>query len=101
MKYELDLGKDLGVEDCTYVAKGDTVGDIIGQVKSHLEEKHGMDIPEKQAIIQNKVDRPLYTEKIWLLIERLRERLKLADVDRPEEDLLDLPPGVPPPQRPI
>lgn len=85
-------GKDLGIDNCDFIARGKTAGDIVESMFDHLEREHDMDLPPvdetlemyqtdveafdfRRAAVVN-AEMPL-DEGVQLIIRRLKEKLDL------------------------
>lgn len=87
-------GKDLGIENCDFVARGKTAGDVVESMFDHLEKEHDMHMPEvketlemyqghieafdyRRAAVVN-AEMPL-DEGVKIIIQRLKEKLDLPE----------------------
>jgi predicted small metal-binding protein len=72
---------DLGIRDCSWVARGETAGDVVEQVVRHLRREQDINMPNPEQIIEGQVyDDPMDTldPAVATLVERLREELNLG-----------------------
>ncbi|OJX43929.1 MAG: hypothetical protein BGO78_02910 [Chloroflexi bacterium 44-23] len=85
--------KELGVENCSFVARGITAGDVIEEMFDHLEKKHDFNMPDAETTLEmymtdleeydlNNVtalntELPL-DEGVKLIVQRLKEKLNLS-----------------------
>ena len=85
-------GKELGIENCSFTARGKTAGDIVKSIFDHLESEHDMHMPsveETLEMYQTDVDAFDYRraavvnaempldEGVQLIIRRLKDKLDL------------------------
>ncbi len=85
-------GKELGIENCSFTARGKTAGDVLESMFDHLESEHDMHMPDvketlemyqtdieafdfRRAAVVN-AEMPL-DEGVQLVIRRLKEKLDL------------------------
>ena len=71
---------ELGIAGCDFVARGETVGDVVEQVVQHLHSEHDIELPDADAILEGRVgDNPniVGSKQEFLIIERLRESLDI------------------------
>jgi len=81
MAKKLD-GKQLGVEGCDLVAEG-TAGEVVRQFVDHLRDKHGIDMPDADRILQDEVSEEDVAEGrisrgAWIVTERLQDKLEIV-----------------------
>lgn len=87
-------GKDLGIDNCNYVASGQTAGDVLKKMVAHLEQEHNMHMPPADDLLdlfQTEQDRFDWTlapvvnarfpldEGAILVLRRLKEKLHLPN----------------------
>ena len=85
--------KELGIVDCTFSASGQTAGEVLEKMITHLRSEHDLDMPEAEEILSNPKkpeDLTLVVPEIWitrhprmdeevrLVTERLVEKLNLS-----------------------
>ena len=74
--------RKLGVEDCDWVARGETPADVVEEVVGHLRSEHGLDMPDTEKILGADFSAdPLETDLepgIMTLVTRLREELNIV-----------------------
>jgi predicted small metal-binding protein len=81
--------KDLGVVDCDWTVKGETPADIVEQAVKHLEDRHGMEMPEPETILDGKLtDQPFESgvdQAVRVVVQRMQEALDIARPDTPTD----------------
>jgi len=89
---------ELGVQDCDFVARGETPKETVDEMVAHLEEEHNIDLPEPHVIMEDYPTEESFLEKIAeafagepdketrLIVQRLRETL---DIGVQEESQLE------------
>jgi len=73
----------LGVANCDYVARGEAAADVVEDMVEHLEDEHGIDMPDTEDIMGG-ID---YEDKVFgsidpaaaLIVRRMRETLNIQD----------------------
>ena len=79
---------ELGIKDCDFVASGETAGDVVRQIVSHLREEHDIRLPNADQILsgEDRAD-PLgpVDPAAALIVERLTEALDLRPLEGPAE----------------
>jgi predicted small metal-binding protein len=75
-------GKQLGIEGCDFVAEG-TAGEVVRQFVDHLRDKHGIDMPDADQILQDEVSEEDVAEGrisrgAWIVTERLQDKLEIV-----------------------
>ncbi len=85
MEYRV-TGKQVGVNGCTYTAKGSTAGEAFTQMLTHLRDEHDLELPDPEDVLENRSDESTWNRAAQLIIQRLRERLHLhwSQIGRPE-----------------
>ena len=80
---------DLGVADCDFIARGEAPREIVDPMVRHLEEEHGMDMPNPEVILDTYPDQDNFIQSLaqalttkpdketQLVIKRLRQKLNL------------------------
>lgn len=81
----------LGVADCGYVARGETTGDALEDMIEHLDEEHDVELPEPDAIIENRVDEDLLDGEARVIVGRLQDQLNVADSEEGVPDVTEAP----------
>jgi len=71
---------ELGVEDCDFIASGETPGEVVTQFVEHLESEHDIDMPDVDSILKDKMttDEFLgggFDEDAIMVVRRLQEKL--------------------------
>jgi predicted small metal-binding protein len=92
---------ELGVADCDYVARGETTGDVLEDMSEHLKTEHDIELPETEEIVKGLVDEDDLDSEARIIVDRLQERLAIAegeDRDVVDSDV-DVGIPVPPPQQ--
>jgi predicted small metal-binding protein len=72
----------LGVANCDYVARGESAADVVEAMVNHLEDKHGIDMPDIEDIMQGTDHAGVFEERdpaANLMVRRMRETLNLQD----------------------
>ncbi len=70
----------LGVENCDYVAEGETAGDVVTDMVKHLRARHGIDMPDEEVIISGKTRESILEQvdpQVKLIVKRLQEQLDM------------------------
>ena len=44
--------QDLGIVDCSYVARGKTPGDMLEDIVPHLRSEHDLDMPPSEELLE-------------------------------------------------
>ena len=82
-------GTDLGIVDCDFVAEGEDAKAVVDQMASHLEEEHGIEIPDADVVLgdyPNTADLLLAVKEAFtggadretqMVVQRLREELEI------------------------
>lgn len=82
-------GEDLGVAGCDFVARGEAAGEVVELMVEHLQDEHGIDMPEPTVILDTYADEASLFAKLAevfggdtdkqteLLVQRIREELHL------------------------
>jgi predicted small metal-binding protein len=82
MIHEIQCEKDLGVQGCEFVARGETAGDVVDQVVSHLRHEHKIKMPGADAILSGQAGRnpiePEMDKGASTVVRRLQESLKVG-----------------------
>ena len=80
---------DLGIADCDYVARGETAKAVVDQMVEHLEDEHGIEMPDSEIILGEYPDignliktlGRIFSgepdEETRLVVQRLREALDI------------------------
>ncbi len=75
--------RDLGIQDCDWVATGETAGDIVEQVVRHLRKEQNINLPDPEEILEGDFTQsPLddtMDPAVATIIRRLREKLNLEE----------------------
>lgn len=74
-------GSDLGIEDCDFVATGESAGDVVEEVVEHLRAEHDLDLPDADVILAGKLSRDpleIVDPAVALVVERLTEALNIV-----------------------
>lgn len=92
---------ELGVADCDYVARGETTGDVLEEMIDHLQDEHDVELPDAEEMIEDRVDEDELDSEARIILDRLQERLAIAEEEGPDVVGKDLDVGVPvpPPQQ--
>lgn len=91
---------ELTVADCDYVARGETTGDVLEDIIEHLDEEHDVELPDAEDIIDDAVDEDELDGEARVIVNRIQERMAIAEAGGAELSGSDLDVGVPvpPPQ---
>lgn len=68
----------LGVENCDYVAEGETAGDVVTDMVKHLRARHGIEMPDGEVIVSGEMRESILDEvdpEVKLIVKRLQEQL--------------------------
>jgi predicted small metal-binding protein len=57
-------GEELGVADCTFVARGETAREVVEAMTEHLEAEHGIDMPSPDVIVEDYPTEEMFLEKL-------------------------------------
>jgi len=93
MKFKI-TSKELGIQDCDFVATGDTAGDVVEQVVNHLRDEHDIDMPDAEVILQGEVvENPLSESDpaVELVVERLTSALNIVTPQETEKEQPHIP----------
>ena len=77
-------GSDLGIEDCDFVATGESAGDVVDEVVEHLRAEHDLDLPDADVILAGKLSRDpleIVDPAVALVVERLTEALDIVPAE--------------------
>jgi len=87
-------GEDINVSGCRYTAEGDTPGEVLRLMVEHLNNEHGMDLPDPETILAWDEDETQLDRGDRLALERMRERLGVTKkgLDEPKMDPIRVPP---------
>lgn len=82
-------GKDLGVADCDWSARGEAPADVLEQTVEHLGQEHGIELPSAKTIMEGKAaQQPIMEdadEAVRLIVQRVYAELDLpAPPSEPE-----------------
>jgi predicted small metal-binding protein len=96
-------GADLGIADCDYVAEGEDAKAVVDQMAAHLEEEHGIEMPDADVVLgdyPNTADLLLAVKEAFtggadretqMVVQRLREELEIqmtgADAVGPDRNM--------------
>jgi predicted small metal-binding protein len=78
---------ELGIEDCNFVASGETDGDVVREVVKHLRTEHDIDMPDADTIMAGELkEEPLemVDPDVKIIVERLTEALDIVPTEEPE-----------------
>ncbi len=89
-------GAQINLNGCTYRAEGETAAEVLRKMVRHLEDEHGMTLPDPKAILAGDVDETRLDRGVRLVLDRIRDHLDLIDKGIPDRSV---PPIVPPPVR--
>jgi predicted small metal-binding protein len=82
---------ELGFKDCDWHASGETPAGVVEEAVAHLRQKHDLDMPDPEIILEGKVDDdPLLTtatEPVRLVVERLKGKLDLVPAEEPSFEI--------------
>jgi len=85
--------ENLGVVDCEFVAQGEDKKEVVTEMVSHLEEEHGLDLPDPDVILETYPDEETLIAKLAeifaggpdketeLIVNRLRNKLDIGTED--------------------
>ncbi|MGD8403487.1 MAG: DUF1059 domain-containing protein [Anaerolineales bacterium] len=81
-------GQELGVTDCDFVVRGETVSDIVEGMVDHLRKKHNIQMPDAKVIVKGEAEDyfPEMDDKAaGLIVRRMIEKLEIVpSPDTPE-----------------
>jgi predicted small metal-binding protein len=71
---------ELGVKDCDLTASGETPGEVVTQIVGHLEDEHGIEMPDVDSILKGITTTKEFVEggfdqEAIMVVKRLREKL--------------------------
>ena len=75
---------ELGIQNCDFVAEGETSGDVVREIVEHIRSEHDIDLPDAEVILKGKItDGPFEQadRATELVITRLREKLNIESSD--------------------
>jgi predicted small metal-binding protein len=75
----------LGIEDCDFVAEGETAGDVVKKVVKHLRSEHQVDMPDADLITEGRMEEEpleMADPAAKVVVERLTKALDIV----PEEE---------------
>lgn len=81
MVREIRCDQDLGIQDCSFVARGATPGDVVEHMVEHLRQNHDLDTPEADEILEGDYNLQLLDDGVRLVIERLNQALDIEPLD--------------------
>lgn len=86
MAIELNC-RDLGVADCDWTARGETPADVVQQAVEHLEERHDMEMPDPEIILEGRSPeeplQPGVDEAVRIVVKRMWDELEITPQDAP------------------
>lgn len=74
-------GQELGVTNCDFVARGETVNEIVGEMVDHLRKKHEIQMPDAKVILKGEAEEnfPEMGDKAaGLIVRRMIEKLEIV-----------------------
>ncbi|MGD8623912.1 MAG: DUF1059 domain-containing protein [Anaerolineae bacterium] len=90
MTIKLDC-HELGIENCDWTASGETPAGVVEEAVAHLRQKHDLEMPDAEIILEGKVDDdPLLTtapKPVRLIVERLKEKLDMVPPEEPSVEI--------------
>ena len=81
-------GSELGIEDCDFTARGETVSDVVSQVVEHLRAVHGIDLPDAEVIMSGDLSTSIMSAAdpaVHMIVDRLKETLNIVPPKSPTE----------------
>lgn len=78
---------ELGIQDCDFVAKGETAGDVVKEAVEHLRAEHDIDMPDADVILAGKVSQDpleMVDPAVALIAQRLTEALNIVPAEGAE-----------------
>jgi predicted small metal-binding protein len=78
---------ELGIEDCDFVAKGETAGDVVKEAVEHLRAEHDVDMPDADVILAGKVSQDpleMVDPAVALVVQRLTDALNIVPAEGAE-----------------
>jgi predicted small metal-binding protein len=81
-------GSELGIEDCDFTARGETVSDVVGQVVEHLRTEHGINMPDVDTIMTGDLSKSIMSASdpaVHMIVDRLKETLNIVPPNSPTE----------------
>lgn len=57
-------GKDIGLKECNFVARGDTIHEVLEQMVDHIEEKHLREWAQREEKLDLEHEKSLLVEQI-------------------------------------
>ena len=73
--------RELNIENCDFVASGETAGDVVEEIVKHLRTKHHIDMPDADTIMLDEIPEgsaQMADPAAVLIVERLRESLGIV-----------------------
>jgi predicted small metal-binding protein len=81
--------KDLGIADCDWTATGETPADVLEQAVAHLEDDHGLAMPEPEAILEGELTQQPFAPELdkatRTVVVRMQEALDIVPPDTPTD----------------
>jgi predicted small metal-binding protein len=78
---------ELGIQDCDFVAEGETAGDVVKKAVEHLRAEHDIDMPDADVILAGKVRQDpleMVDPAVALIVQRLTEALNIVPAEGAE-----------------